>query len=914
MAQESFQEKSRFASPEEELRFLREQIAHKEQELERSKKEVQIENLIKEEVSSYAKQKPEEILSPSHRATDEEIKSITLNLSPETHDDTMGELLGILNEKGLRNTLSVIERMENPHLEDDFHRFIVQYIKEGYPAEGLKEKGPLWNVLHMTLYEIALPEAKKEESPPKPLKELLSSMEQFYAGMLSASSLLPTLTQCFTMEIAVADGSNEIILFAAVPDSKRDLFEKQIFSIFPKAEIREQKNDYNIFVDRGISVGSYATLYRKHILPIKTYEQFDYDPAHIILNAFSKIEKEGGGAALQVVFSPAKDIFTYKYQEALLKIQKGVSPSEALNIPLSAGGELLRATKNIFFPFKPRKKDGALPIVDQILVDNIKTKIGSPMARVNIRLLASAKSENRAENILSELEAAFGQFENAAGNKFSFKRLSKKKTEMMFEDFSFRKFSSDYPLVLNTKELATVMHVPQDGAAYSHQFKRSKTHIAPAPLGMPEEGTLLGVNAYRDAETKIYLTKEDRLRHFYIIGQTGTGKSTLLKNMIVQDIQAGEGVCMIDPHGADLVDILGGIPEERFKDVIYFDPGYTPRVMGLNMLEYDERYPEQKTFVVNELLSIFRKLFGAVPESMGPAFEQYFRNSALLVMEHPESGNTLLDVGRILSDSSFRKRKLLYNKNPVIAQFWANAERTTGEQSLANFAQYVTNKFDVFLSNEIMRPIIAQEKSTFDFRKIMDERKILLVNLSKGRLGEINSNLIGLVLVGKILMAALSRGESAYESAPFYLYIDEFQNVTTDSIAVILSEARKYKLSLTVAHQFIAQLDERIKDAVFGNVGSIAAFRVGAQDAEYLEKQFQPVFTSHDLLNLDNLSACARLLSRGRPVKPFTIQIPLFPRADAHKVNTIKELSYSAYGKPREEVETDIKKRYDTAS
>jgi hypothetical protein len=384
--------------------------------------------------------------------------------------------------------------------------------------------------------------------------------------------------------------------------------------------------------------------------------------------------------------------------------------------------------------------------------------------------------------------------------------------------------------------------------------------------------------------------------------------------MIMQDIKNGEGVCMIDPHGSDIQDVLASVPPERVKDVIYFDPSHTERPMGLNMLEYDERFPEQKTFVVNELISIFNKLFD-MKVAGGPAFEQYFRNSALLVMEHPASGNTLIEIGRVLGDKAFRELKLSYCKNPIVTQFWRNAEKTTGEQSLSNFVPYVTSKFDSFISNDIMRPVIAQEKSSFNFRDIMDNKKIFLVNLAKGRLGDINANLIGLILVGKILMAALSRVDSFGKTLPpFYLYIDEFQNITTDSIATILSEARKYKLSLTIAHQFIAQLDEKIRDAVFGNVGSMAVFRIGSDDAAYLEKQFEPTFSQKDIMNIDNYNAYLKLLVGGRPAKPFNIETLPSPKLNHQIAEKIREISFLTYGKDRAEVEAGIMKRYQAIS
>ena len=459
------------------------------------------------------------------------------------------------------------------------------------------------------------------------------------------------------------------------------------------------------------------------------------------------------------------------------------------------------------------------------------------------------------------------------------------------------------------------MHFPANVLRSAPHLKTAKAGTAPAPLELAREGVLLGVNRDRGIETKVFMTPEDRLRHFYVIGQTGVGKTTILKNMIAQDIANGEGVCMIDPHGSDIQEILSVIPKHRYEDVIYFDPSHTERPMALNMLEYDRRYPEQKTFVVNEMLSIFNKLFD-MKTAGGPMFEQYFRNAVLLVMEDPETGNTLLDVSRVLANKAFRELKLSKCKNPIVIQFWREvAEKAGGEASLANIVPYITSKFDVFLSNDIMRPIIAQENSSINFREIMDKKKILLVNLSKGRLGDINANLIGLIMVGKILMSALSRVDSLGENLPpFYLYIDEFQNITTDSISTILSEARKYKLSLNIAHQFIAQLEEGIKDSVFGNVGSICAFRVGAEDAEYLEKQFAPVFTAKDLMSIDNRNAYLKMLSNGSPVKPFNIATLPPPKGDKTIVDSVKELSYLKYGKERSLVEEEIMGKYRSAS
>ncbi len=484
------------------------------------------------------------------------------------------------------------------------------------------------------------------------------------------------------------------------------------------------------------------------------------------------------------------------------------------------------------------------------------------------------------------------------------------KLSELFHNFSYRTFKENESFPLNFKELSTIYHFPM-GLSGAPQLKQSSATTAPAPQNMVADGIFLGYNNYRGEEKQVFMGREDRVRHFYTIGQTGTGKTTLLKHMIIQDIKNGDGVCFIDPHGSDIQDILAHIPPERIDDVIYFDPAYIARPMGLNMLEYDENFPEQKTFVVNELLAIFNKLFD-MKTAGGPAFEQYFRNSALLVMEDPASGSTLLEIGRVLADKEFRDLKLSRCKNPIIKQFWENAEKTSGEQSLANFVPYVTNKFDVFISNDIMRPIIAQEKSVFNFRDVMDNKKILLVNLSKGRLGDINANLIGLILIGKITMAALSRVDILGKGKvnDFYLYIDEFQNVTTDSIAVILSEARKYRLSLNIAHQYIEQLTDSIKNAVFGNVGTMAIHRVSPENAEVFSKQLEPVFTPNDIIKLENLNCYVKMLVGGMPAKPFNSRTPYPPAGNKDIVDDLKELSYLKFGRDREEVEEEIMEKY----
>ncbi|HAO64651.1 TPA: hypothetical protein DCQ44_01580 [Candidatus Taylorbacteria bacterium] len=897
-----------FRTPEEELAYLRGKVYESTRKAETRQDQ---HGAVQKTVEAYRERPVHEVLHSKMQLSDKKVEKIVLNLSPEEHDEKMAELLSLLQEKGIWNTLTVVEKLGDPHIEDDFHRFLVQYLKQGFPLDGLKDKSTLYKALHMTLFEIALPKGDKQ-AEEKNLKEFVGSMEQFYAGMLSISGAKNDADNYFSLEIANPNHSEESVFYASVPDTKKDLFEKQLLAIFPNAKIQEVPGDYNVFDEAGVSVVSYAESARKTIYPIKSYEEFEYDPLNIILNSFSKIQKIGEGASLQVMIKPASDRYVKLYSEGLKKLNKGVPTKEAIDLPETIGGEVWKGFKEVFKGTKKKtdEEKKELPKIDTQAIELVTKKISSPIVEVSIRIVVSGQTQFDAEKILSEIEASFNQFNNTIGNGLKFKRIKSSAVNAVLHNFSFRIFEDRESIPLNIHELASLMHFQTIGSA-APQLKQAKSGSAPAPMGMPSLGTLLGVNKHRNTETKVYMTPEDRLRHMYVIGQTGTGKSTMLKNMIIQDIQQGSGVCMIDPHGIDILDVLASVPKERYEDVIYFDPSHGARPMALNMLEYDINHPEQKTFVVNEMLSIFNKLFD-MKVAGGPMFEQYFRNAVLLVMEDPETGNTLLDVSKVLANKPFREMKLSHCKNPIVVQFWREvAEKAGGEASLANIVPYITSKFDVFLSNDIMRPIISQQKSSFNFREVMDGKKILLVNLAKGRLGDINANLIGLILVGKILMSALSRVDSVGKDLPpFYLYIDEFQNVTTDSISTILSEARKYKLSLTVAHQFIAQLEEGIKDAVFGNVGSIAAFRVGSEDAEFLEKQFAPVFTAADIMNIDNHNAYVKLLVNGRPEKPFNIEtLPVPPTSKEH-LEALKELSFLKFGRDRAEIEADIMARF----
>jgi len=896
----------KFKTPEEELNFLRAHIAEREKALTEQGKEVGQEQVAHDVISEYRKYEPEDVLHKSAVIKNKEIEKLVLRLKPETHDIKMEELLGILIENGISNALSIVGKMNSPHLDDDFHRFLVQYLHNTHQIPGLKESTPLFKSLDMKLFEITLPDMNDNEGNKKSLKELLGAMEQFYAGMHSVGEGRENHNRNhFTLEIALSEGSDNFVFYTAVPNHKADLFEKQILGVHPNAKIVEAPDDYNVFSENASISASYATLAHHEVYPIKLYDSLDHDPLNIILNIFTKLKKEGEGASIQFTICPEDDEIIHKFHQILTDVKHGMSVRTASSMTRQVAKEFKNFASELFFGSSKKKEEKK---VNDKAVENINEKLKSTIMATNIRIIASAENEIRSKQILSDIESSFNQFTEADRNGFNFHHPQSSDLSKLIHDFSYRMFSNEYSMPLNLKELSTVFHFPY--GVVSSQLKQAKSGTAGAPIEMGDQGILLGVNSYHGKDTEIHMAREDRVRHMYVIGQTGTGKTNIMLNMITQDILNGDGVCYIDPHGTDIQTILSRIPKERIDDVIYFDPAYTARPMGLNMLEYDPKYPEQKTFVVNELMGIFNKLFD-MKTSGGPMFEQYFKNSAFLVMEHPESGATLLEIGRVLSDKAFRDMKLSHCKNPIITQFWKSAEQTTGDQSIANFVPYITSKFDNFISNDIMRPVVLQEKSVLNFRDIMDNKKILLVNLSKGRLGEVNANLIGLLIVGKIQMAALSRVDMfGQKMNDFYLYIDEFQNVTTDSIASILSEARKYRLSLTVAHQYISQLEEKIKNAVFGNVGSMAVFRVSTEDATFLESKFKPTFTSSDIMKLDNYNAYVSMLVNGQPVKPFNMHTIAPVEGNIDIVDKIKELSYLKYGRLREEVEEEIMDKY----
>lgn len=787
----------------------------------------------------------------------------------------------------------------------------------------LKGKGQLTRALNLSLFLISLPrEVRKEGEQLKPEKEIIGIMEQLYSSLSNIHSKgrnkLLYGEPYIVLEMAVHHIGEEIHFYAAVPRGYEATFEKQIHGFYPTASV-EKTNDYNIFDPEGTVAASYLTLQNDAILPFKTYKSLEADPLGEIATAMSKLEGEGEGALIQVVIRPAHNEPKKSFALKVVKdMQSGLPFKDAFSKAQKQSGGISKELGKMLS--SPKKEEGGKPeerqpqVVtpyEEELLKSIQNKASKINFDTNIRLIASAMNPQRAENILKELEGAFVQFVYPDANQFKMTRIKAKKLERFIFNASWRFFNEKQKTVLSTEELSSIYHFPL-GTTLAPKIKFLKAKQAEPPPNLPKEGVTLGISNFRGTKADIKMSQEDRRRHLYIIGQTGTGKSSLMKEMVRQDIEAGNGTCVIDPHGEFAEHVLSIVPKERAEDVIYFNPGDIERPLGLNMLEIDPSHPEQKTAVINELLSIIDKLYN-LKETGGPMFEKYFKNSLLLLLDDYQNEiPTLADISRVLVNDKFRADKLSRETDPLVKEFWQlEAEKAGGEASLANMAPYISSKIDTFVSNEYLRPIINQARSAFNFREIIDNQKILIVNLSKGRIGDINANLLGMVIVGKLLMASLSRVDiPESERKDFYLYIDEFQNFTTESIAIILSEARKYRLDLVIAHQFIKQLKEEIRNAVFGNVGSMVAFRVGADDAEFLKNQFDPVFTQQDLMNIDNFNAYVKLLINNQTTRPFNVQTIKEKEGLIESADAIKEMSRLKYGRPKQEIEQELMAKY----
>jgi hypothetical protein len=727
-------------------------------------------------------------------------------------------------------------------------------------------------------------------------------------------NFLNTLTNLkypIVFEIATPHFGEEIFFYVAVPKKLIPVLQKSIRSFWPGSEVSLVKEDYNIFNPTGITLGSFVNIKSHHFKPTRTYRDTALstnDPLDAFLAAFNKLRKEGEGLAYQLIVKPLSSKEHKKIKKVVEKIKQGKSFEEALG---NIGREIMESLMTRQDEKEHKEMKEKQKPLDEILVRNLEAKMSKPFFDVNIRLVVSTANTYDGEEILSTLETAFHQFVNPGLNEFTINRVRGRRLRDFVYQYAFRLYDKKYSSKLNTEEIASIFHLPTTFTK-SPIIHWLSARSAPPPPNLPTEGIILGENVYQGNKVVVRIQKPDRLRHLYIIGQTGTGKTTLLKNIAEQDMENGDGICFIDPHGDVAQELLGLVPRSRIEDVIYFNPGDPSRPMALNILEYDASFPEQKTFIINTLIEIIDKIYN-LSLTGGPMFEQYLRNALLLIMDDPSWGYTLMEVSRVLVDSRFRNELLEKCRNYPVIEFWEKQapSATSGELTLENMVVWITSKLNPFITNDFVRPIIAQPHSTLNFKEIMDNRKILIVNLAKGKIGETSSYLLGMILIAKILAAAFSRvDQPEAERKDFYLFIDEFQNFAFKGVASILSEARKYRLAMILAHQYIKQLPEEISAAVFGNVGTIISFRIGTEDAEVLERQFTPIFTKSDLLNIPNYNAYLKLLISGYISDPFNIRTLRPTEPNKELAQKMAEISKLKYGRPKEEIEMEIEQKY----
>jgi hypothetical protein len=705
-------------------------------------------------------------------------------------------------------------------------------------------------------------------------------------------------------ELIADDGL--IHFYAAVPVGMVSVVEKAIMTAYPGARL-EEVEDHNIFNKEGRiagTLGGELTLKADTAYPIATFKDLERDPMEALLNTLSTLQT-GDGAGIQFMLRPANPAWVKRSTKLAAKQAKAhhISGFSAKDIALAA-------VKAPEAPGASAGKPADLSNLEKAAIEAIEEKTKHVGYEVLIRVIVSTNSVARSQELLGDIATSFALFEAPGSNGFKF--LPSPEAQGLVTAFIFRFFPPELTgNILNSVELATLFHLPDDQFTPSSNVDRQVSKQVDGPTSLPSAGLLFGYNEFRGVRKEIRLSEVDRRRHTYIIGQTGTGKSGMLENLVVQDMLNGNGFAFIDPHGDTAEKLMSMVPKERAEDVIYFNPADTDYPLGFNLFEFTD--PQQKDFIIQESLNMLYKIYDPNGQgTIGPRFEQWYRNAALTLMSDP-AGSTFIEIPKVFTDTEYLKRKFRYLKDPTVIEFWTKEMGQTSDYHKSEMLGYFVSKFGAFLQNEMMRNILGQTKSSFNLREVMDKKKILIVNLSKGQLGEMNSKLLGMMFVIKFQAAAMSRADMLEEDRnDFSLYVDEFQNFSTDSFASILSEARKYRLNLIVANQFIGQLTPEIRDAVFGNIGTIVAHRMGPEDAEFMVKQFTPVFDIRDLVNLPNFHAAMRLMVGGLPSQPFTISdLPYLKAGPSELREAIKQLSAAKFGATRAQVEAELFARLD---
>jgi len=799
---------------------------------------------------------------------------------------------------------------------------------------GQKSMSMVFMKLQIPRKESKEDKEKEQEkfSTGKDFKEVIGLMKHFFESLHSIyeDPWIHRIKGQDFLSCEIVSQNNQIDFYFVVPKYLTKLVEKHITTFYPDVYI-EYTDGYNIFSDKATVRGCYFRPLKHYKFPFKTYQRLNSDPLNAITNVFSKLD-EDEAAALQIMIRPKKEGWQEEGRELAREIMKNKKPSflSMLN-PISWFGTLInllfRGPTQEYLGYnaeQQRYTERTTPMTDE-QIKAIEEKNTQPGFESVIRLVISSPDPVMAKQQYTSIRSAFAQYESIDNNELLHTRYHNDK--QLAVNFIYRNLKRNWtqrfyhlfngPMILCAEELASLFHIPDIRYNLAPHIRWQNFKIAKAPENLPKEGMLIGHNFYRGEKREVRIKQEDRFRHFYVIGQTGTGKSSTLQVMIRQDLKEGRGLCVIDPHGSLIEDILPFVPRERADDVVYFSPGDLERPVGLNLLEATT--PEEQDWVALEAMNIMIKLFDE--EVFGPRIQDYFRNGCLTLMADPEGGS-LTDVVRLFTDDDYQKTRTKHVTNPIVKSFWEQQMAKTGAREKQEMIPYFAAKFGQFVTNGMMRNIIGQAKSAFDFTDVMNNKKILLMNLSKGETGEVNSKLLGLIIVAKIQMAAMRRQKQSKEQRePFFLYIDEFQNYVTDSIESILSEARKYRLGLVLAHQYLAQLEGSqakkgakqvsLKDAIFGNVGSIMAYKIGAQDAEFMAKEMAPVFSEQDLISMDKYKGVIKLSIDTQPSRPFSI-IPVNPyteKGDLEAAEAYKQLSRLKYGRDKDFVEREIFRR-----
>ncbi len=801
-------------------------------------------------------------------------------------------------------------------------------------------------ILEVTKPKETKEQAQKEGGNQKDDKEMLAFGEQIFA-ILSEYSVGRWKNYIFGNEkfsFEIVNIDKETRFWITCSREVSEVISRQIVAVYPKAAISELK-ETEFFKPDTAAYGVELDLSVRYELPFRTYKNIDQDPLNILTNSMTGVG-EGDSMAIQMVISPVEDGWQTNPRVLASKIQQGQSPKEILFPSTDFLSVISKFIGGVFKFFgkndsssnldnKERKidltgKEQAIQLTpqQQEIVKKLEEKSSRQGFVFNLRLVASSKTEARAKQLVDGMVPAFQVFDNRPFNYFK-KKKSRKPKDVVF-DYAIRSIDKDLKKIINVEELNSIWHLPNYLTQTSNiKWLAARKPAVPLLIPGPGEGNVfIGTAKSGAVEKDVYIKTEDRLRHCYALGGTGTGKSELMGHVILEDIKMGNGVCVVDPHGELIDNLMLRMPKEALDRVILFSPSITDFPIGMNMLEVDERKPTEKTLVIDMMFSIWDKLYD-LKATGGPMFEQYMKNSLRLIMSHPDSGSTLMEVSKVLADEDFRMFKLAMCQDEQVVDFWEKeATKAGGDASLENMVPYITSKLAPFVTNDFLRPIIGQQKSAINFRQAMDNKKIVLLKLEKSLIGEGSSYLLGMVIIGSILRAGMGRADGvrvnedgsteeilASERTPFFVYIDEMQNFLFDAIPQALEEIRKYKVGFYLAHQFVKQVinkgDERIKDSIMNNCANKFIYRIGADDAKYLEPFFSPTLIAEDLMNPEKYTINTRILVDGQQTTPFNFspETTFSKPIDKSVRDEIIEMTKTKYGKARELVEKEIKER-----